>query len=52
MPTVIKQADFVASIADAFQFISHYHPADYLRSLHARTNGNSRPRRRTRWRSS
>jgi fumarate hydratase class I len=34
MPTVIKQADFIQSIADAFQFISYYHPADYLRGLH------------------
>ena len=34
MPTAIKKADFVQSIADAFQFISYYHPADYLRNLH------------------
>jgi fumarate hydratase class I len=30
---VIKQEDFVQSIADAFQFISYYHPADFIRSL-------------------
>jgi fumarate hydratase class I len=35
MPTAIKKADFIQSVADAFQFISYYHPADYLRSLHA-----------------
>ncbi|HLB15271.1 MAG TPA: fumarate hydratase [Burkholderiales bacterium] len=35
MPAVIKKADFIQSIADAFQFISYYHPADYLRNLHA-----------------
>ncbi len=35
MPTAIRKADFIQSVADAFQFISHYHPADYLRSLHA-----------------
>jgi len=35
MPTAIKKADFVQSIADAFQFISYYHPADYLQNLHA-----------------
>ncbi|PZP64472.1 MAG: fumarate hydratase, partial [Azospira oryzae] len=26
---VIKQEDFIQSIADAFQYISYYHPADY-----------------------
>jgi fumarate hydratase class I len=30
---VIKQEDFVQSIADAFQFISYYHPVDFIRSL-------------------
>ena len=33
--TTIKQADFVQSIADGFQFISVYHPLDYIRALHA-----------------
>ena len=33
--TVIKQEDFIQSVADAFQFISFYHPADYIRSLWA-----------------
>jgi fumarate hydratase, class I len=31
--TLIKAADLVESIADALQFISYYHPADYLRAL-------------------
>ena len=31
--TVIREADFVQSIADALQFISYYHPADYIRHL-------------------
>ena len=31
--TQIKQADLVQSIADALQFISYYHPADYIRAL-------------------
>jgi fumarate hydratase class I len=31
--TKIKQADLVQSIADALQFISYYHPADYVRAL-------------------
>lgn len=29
----IKQADFIASIADAFQYISYYHPLDYISAL-------------------
>lgn len=33
--TTIRQEDFVQSIADAFQYISFYHPADYLRDLYA-----------------
>ncbi len=31
--TIIREADFVQSIADALQFISYYHPADYLQHL-------------------
>jgi fumarate hydratase class I len=31
--TVIRQEDFVASVAAALQFISYYHPVDYIRSL-------------------
>jgi fumarate hydratase class I len=33
--TVIREEDFVQSVADAFQFISYYHPADYIRDLYA-----------------
>jgi fumarate hydratase class I len=33
--TAIRQEDFIQSIADAFQFISYYHPADYIRALAA-----------------
>ena len=33
--TTIRQQDFIDSIADALQFISYYHPADYVRSLAA-----------------
>jgi fumarate hydratase class I len=32
--TVIKQEDFIHSVTDAFQFISYYHPVDYIRSLY------------------
>ncbi len=31
----IRQEDFIQSIADAFQYISFYHPADYIRALAA-----------------
>jgi fumarate hydratase class I len=31
--TTIKRSDLVQSIADALQFISYYHPADYIRAL-------------------
>lgn len=32
---VIRQEDFIQSVADAFQFISYYHPVDYIRALAA-----------------
>ena len=31
--TTIRRADLVNSVADALQFISYYHPADYIRAL-------------------
>jgi len=31
--TIIRQQDFIDSIADALQFISYYHPADFIQSL-------------------
>jgi fumarate hydratase, class I len=31
--TIIRQEDLVQSIADALQFISYYHPVDFIRSL-------------------
>jgi len=33
--TIIRQEDFIQSIADAFQYISYYHPADYIKALAA-----------------
>ena len=33
MSAPIKQADFIQSIFDAFQFISYYHPLDYIQAL-------------------
>ena len=31
--TIIKQDDFIQSIADALQFISYYHPLDYIQAV-------------------
>ena len=31
--STIRRADLVQSVADALQFISYYHPADYIRAL-------------------
>jgi len=31
--TVIRQQDLIASIADAFQYISYYHPPDFIQAL-------------------
>jgi len=31
--TIIREEDFIQSIADAFQFISYYHPLDYIKAL-------------------
>ncbi|MGJ8620519.1 MAG: fumarate hydratase [Methylophilaceae bacterium] len=33
MKSEIKKADFIQSIADALQFISYYHPEDYIQAL-------------------
>src|SRR6202167_1375960 len=31
--TVIKQEDFIATVAGALQYISYYHPTDYITTL-------------------
>ena len=33
MTTIIKQDDLIESIAAALQYISFYHPADYIQHL-------------------
>src|ERR1700756_3029991 len=33
--TIIKQGDLIQSVADALQFISYYHPVDFIKSLAA-----------------
>ncbi|MEE4360368.1 MAG: fumarate hydratase [Pseudomonadales bacterium] len=32
--TVIRQDDVIESVADALQFISYYHPLDFIRAVH------------------
>ena len=32
--TVIREADLIESVADALQFISYYHPLDFIRAVH------------------
>ncbi len=45
--TVIKQEDLIQSIADSLQYISYYHPLDYIQALgpRLRTRRESRPRK-------
>jgi fumarate hydratase class I len=31
---LIKESDFISSIADALQFISYYHPIDFIQAMH------------------
>ena len=33
--TIIRQDDFIDSICDALQYISYYHPLDFIQALHA-----------------
>ena len=33
--TTIKQDDLIQSVADALQYISYYHPVDYIKGLAA-----------------
>jgi len=35
MTTVIRQDDLIESVADALQFISYYHPKDFIQAVHA-----------------
>ena len=44
MPTIIRYADLVETVAAALQYISYYHPADYISHL-ARAYHRLRPRR-------
>src|SRR5690242_83463 len=33
--TIIKQDDLIQSVADALQYISYYHPADFIKGMAA-----------------
>jgi len=33
MTTVIRQSDLIESVADALQYISYYHPVDFIRAM-------------------
>ena len=43
MSTVIKEGDLVESIAAALQYISYYHPADFIRHLASAWEREQRP---------
>lgn len=32
--TIIKQADLIDSVADALQYISYYHPKDFVDAMY------------------
>ena len=32
--TLIRNKDFIQSVADALQYISYYHPIDFVRAVH------------------
>ena len=44
--TVIKQDDLIQSIADALQFISYYHPTDFIRAMRVRGRKKNLPPRK------
>jgi len=41
--TTIRQQDFIQSVADALQFISYYHPQDYIEALGAAYHAEESP---------
>ena len=50
--TVIKQDDLIDSIADALQYISYYHPLDFIRAMDEAYQREQNPPRATRLRRS
>ncbi|HVO90200.1 MAG TPA: fumarate hydratase, partial [Casimicrobiaceae bacterium] len=43
MTTTIRQEDLIASVADALQYISYYHPIDYIEALGAAYDAEQSP---------
>ncbi|NVK25484.1 MAG: fumarate hydratase [Gammaproteobacteria bacterium] len=41
--TIIRQQDFIESIADALQYISYYHPLDYIQAVEKAYNKEENP---------
>jgi len=35
MTTVIRQSDLIESVDDALQYISYYHPVDFIQAMNA-----------------
>ena len=50
--TIIKQDDVIQSVSDALQYISYYHPADFIKAWPPLTRKNSLPPRAMPWRRS
>ena len=48
MTTTIRAADLIESVADALQFISYYHPMDYIRALGDAYDAEQSPAAKTR----
>jgi len=50
--TVIRQDDLIQSVADSLQYISYYHPPDFIREMARAYEMERRRRRKTRLRKS
>ena len=49
MTTIIKQDDLITSIADALQFISYYHPLDFIQAVNEAYEKEQIPLQKMRW---
>ena len=47
MTVTVKTADLIESVADALQYISYFHPMDYIRALGDAYNAEQSPAART-----
>ena len=41
--SMIRQQDLIDSVADALQFISYYHPIDFIQAVHKAYNMEQNP---------